>query len=170
MGPPLAFVVIDIGLAVDTTWLGWVLAGLGFAWWMGAIVWERLPWEIRRKPRAMRGNVPPAAEPEAATPSWEALNDARERRYEENDGHCSSSTPGAPLTARARSRTLKSVFGSTPTDSLAGEREVHAGRSKPEATVSHTKSPGQTRSGRLDPIPREAVQVTPYGRVRTREQ
>jgi hypothetical protein len=81
-GGPLAVVVLGLGLAGFTTPLGWVLVGLGIS----AMIWQRLPWEIRRKDRALSSDIPPAAEPKEGTPSWQELNDARVERYEHNLG------------------------------------------------------------------------------------
>jgi hypothetical protein len=51
------------------------------------MILKRLPWELRRKPRALSGpGDPPTSEPKEPTPSWEVLNEVREKRYEATGG------------------------------------------------------------------------------------
>lgn len=113
--------VLGLTLAGVTTPYGWLVVGVGAAWWIGAMLWKRVPWELQRKPRDLPSgstprhegwvhpeelgryldsinqtmqehgfgrnpNLPPTSEPKAATPSWEELNAARVKRYEENRG------------------------------------------------------------------------------------
>ena len=57
-GGPLAVVVLGLTLAGVTTAYGWVLVGMGSLWWLGPLIWKRVPWEIRRRDQAAERGEP----------------------------------------------------------------------------------------------------------------